>query len=92
MPQLPDEVLLDFDASAYRDWDQAAVDRLLVEQPDLYRNHLAIARGLEAYANAPTADRKWAEGHDEGLREVAMHLRQGELLPGGFLYEQWTSR
>ena len=46
MAEVSDEVLLDFDRDRLADRDGERAHRLLVEQPELYDNHLAIARGL----------------------------------------------
>jgi hypothetical protein len=47
MAELSDDELLEFDRSRLADWEEDRARRLLVEQPELYRNHLAIARGLQ---------------------------------------------
>ena len=83
----PDDVLLDFDPSNYDHWDSDLANRLLVEQPELYRNHLAIARWIQGWADRmeqhPVESRKARdEGFVAALREVMTHLRQGDLVPG----------
>ena len=61
---LSDRELLDFDRD---DWGEARAQRLLVDQPDLYRNHLVIARSLQ----------RWAAGLlvEASVRGVSQHGR-----------------
>ncbi len=91
MAELDEDQLLDFDRARLADWDGARAQRLLVEQPELYRNHLAIARGLQGWAERLEADP--SEGDDDFVRaicEIAAHLRQGDFIPGAAMYEEWT--
>jgi hypothetical protein len=92
MPKFPpDEILLDFDHSDYPEWNQHTSDLLLVEQPEVYRNHLAIANWLEGFAarmtEAQDLDEEWREGHAAALHDIAAHLRQGDFVPGRAMYE-----
>ena len=94
MAQLPDEVLLDFDTKRLARWKPGQGERLLIEHPELYRNHLAVARGLTRWAVqneetlAPAGGSSM--GYQRALRDVAAHLRQGDYLPGATVFEEWT--
>lgn len=84
-----DDRLLDFDASRLVHWDTTDVKRLLAEYPELYRNHLGIAKLLDSWVDRLDADDDGNNaGFAQALREVAAHLRQGDLLPSGVLYRQ----
>jgi hypothetical protein len=88
---LDDERLLDFDAGnmAHYDPKQAAQD--LVAHGDLFRNHLLIARWIDNWIHGMrgmSAASTGQEQFERALREVAAHLRQGDLLPGGVLYDE----
>lgn len=89
MPEFrPDGELFDFDVSGYTSWSRETADRLLAEQPELYRNHLEIARWLEGWAErSPEAPEEWMEGHGHALHDIAAHLRQGDFVPGRAVYE-----
>ncbi|WP_350352255.1 hypothetical protein ABS642_03425 [Microbacterium sp. A8/3-1] len=56
---------------------------VLESEPALYINHLRIAKWLDGYA----ADREADDDADyaRSLREIAAHLRQGDLLNSGLL-------
>jgi hypothetical protein len=84
---LSDDQLLDFDRSRIGNWDEERARRLLVDQPEFFRNHLAIARWIDRWTTgieeAGTGIPEYDEGFVTGLRDVAAHLRQGDLVPGG---------
>jgi hypothetical protein len=90
----PDEELLDFDPTRYAEWDRATADRLLVEEPVLYRNHLAIALWIEQWADRaekdPAADlgEDFHEGQQVVFLHIIAHLRQGDFIPGHGIYER----
>lgn len=93
---LDDQKLLDFDTSRLAAWDEVDTEQLLTEQPDLYRNHLVIAKWIDRWLEDMThpssgLEGKSEEGFQEGLREISAHLRQGDLLPGGGVFEQTVS-
>lgn len=94
---LPDDVLLDFDRSRLADGDTLDPQRLLAQHGELYRNHLSIARWIEGWRErhvASDASGRRGEEFDAqnyALGEVAAHLRQGDFLPGGGLYDDITS-
>jgi hypothetical protein len=92
---ITDDRLLDFAGDHVDDYsDEMARERLIGPYRGLYRNHLLIAHHLEAWAA-----RHWewmertGEGHvrsrafENGLLEVAAHLRLGNYLPGGHQYD-----
>jgi hypothetical protein len=50
---------------------------------------------LEKQEDSPAAlesHHQHYEGMEEALRDIAAHLRQGDLLPGGVLYEDTLAR
>jgi len=94
-PALSDDQLLDFDRSDIFDWEEVNAMVSLVEQPELYRNHLAIALGLDAWAirakeqESMTSSAEFNRGFVEALRQLAAFLRNGAFLPGRTLFEGW---
>ena len=99
---LPDEDLLDFDIKRLGGLKRSPRS-LLEEHGDAYRLQLMSARwiehwaiGLEESENSPTTlegqGQRYYEGMMEALREIAAHLRQGDFLPGGVLYEDTLAR
>jgi hypothetical protein len=91
MAELSDDELLDFDRSRLADWDEDRARRLLVEQPELYRNHLAIARGLQGWADRlETPGAEPDRNFTQAIQDIAAHLRQGDFLPGAAMFEEWT--
>jgi hypothetical protein len=94
--RLDDNDLLGFDASTLGMADAGDARRLLREHGDVFRAQLVAARWLDGYrlrrltAESPTHSEGWElheEGFDEAMRDVIAHLRQGDFLPGGTLYE-----
>jgi hypothetical protein len=91
---LSDDELLDFDHT-HLELFEAAPRTLLRLHGDSYRHQLVMARWLDGYrkrrgahmANGPIADELFDAGVQEALRDIAAHLRQGDFLPGGRLYE-----
>jgi hypothetical protein len=68
---------------------------LLDEHGEVYRAQLVAARWLEQWLETVLASSTPGDMSDErkagfefGLREVIAHLRQGDFLPGGGIYEQ----
>ena len=78
--------LADFDPDEAR-------STLAGEHGELFRNHLVIAHWLDRWrqgiARGPMTDAspEWQAGVEYALLEVAAHLRQGDFVPGGDLYE-----
>jgi hypothetical protein len=91
---LSEDDLLDFNTNRLPDWDGERVLQLLTDQPELFRNHLAIARHLEQRAQqvAPpppgVSTMTPQQSYNHALLDVAAHLRQGLYTHGGNLYEQ----
>ncbi len=94
---LTDDELLDFDRQRLEGYDAAETERALVEHGDVFRAQLVAARWIDGWRQrmaedvaSPTSlgpEDPYHAGRDEALREVAAHLRLGDLLPGGVLYE-----
>lgn len=87
-----DEQLLDFDTTDLANWNlQAATAALAGEHGSLYRNHLAVAEWIASWSqNLRDGEflenpSEFNEGFTRALAEVAAHLRQADLLPGGVL-------
>lgn len=89
-----DDDLFDFDTSRLAKWDRTDPQALLERHPDLYRNHLAIAKWTDEWIASmkkhPTLKGEYQEGFVKGIREIAAHLRQGDLLPGGSIYDSFA--
>lgn len=93
---LSDRDLLDFDASRIAHFDREEARRTLSgEHAEVYRAQLVVARWIDQWREGVTGDAflarergpEWMKGFEEALREVAAHLRQGDFVPGGTLYE-----
>jgi hypothetical protein len=96
---LSDNELLDFDASGLAMAEAGDARRLLREHGDVFRAQLVAARWIDWYresrerlAESPTSDPRFEEGVGDTLRDIAAHLRQGDFLPGGRLYEDEQKR
>jgi hypothetical protein len=89
---LSDEELFDLDTSDLANWDEERSRAALSEFGDLFRNQLIVARFLQRWADrlegGPDGERDFQRGYRRALREVAAHLRQADLVPGGVLYEE----
>ena len=96
MTAFTDEDLLDFSRARFAHWDEGALERLLSEQPDLFRDHLAIAKWIDHWSdrieNDPSLSDDYHRGFAVGMREVAKHLRLGDLVPGGSLMRHLEGR
>jgi len=93
---MPTPNVFDFDDSELMNYDSETIDRVLIEQPALYMNHLRIARSLDAqagrletgrFSTGPFDEDKYQQGWARALREVAAHLRQAEYIEGGYLLD-----
>jgi hypothetical protein len=95
---ITDEQLLDFDKERLAHWRPEDAERVLAgDDADLYRNHLAIAKWIDGYAER-LEDGEFAEkptefnrGYVKGIREIAAHLRQADLMPEGLLIKEHFS-
>jgi hypothetical protein len=90
---LSDDELLDFDMKRLGGLERAP-RRLLEELGDAYRYQLIAARWIqqradstESRSDVTEADQHFFNGYEQALREVIAHLRQGDFLPGGQVYE-----
>ena len=98
---LDDNELLNFAASTLAMAEAGDARRLLREHGDVFRAQLVAARWLEGYRQRRLSETAglvggWPEGHEEGwdeaVRDVIAHLREGDFLPGGRLYEDEQKR
>jgi hypothetical protein len=94
---LTDEELLDFDMKRLGAFERAS-RRLLEEFGDAYRYQLIAAHWIqqwadriEARSDVTEADQHFFNGYEQALREVIAHLRQGDFLPGGRVYDPEAS-
>jgi hypothetical protein len=91
MPASNDEELLDFDTSRVAEWNERHARQLLAGvDANLYRNHLAIAKWIDGWAQTLIGDHSaesdaYAAGMEKGVKEIAAHLRQGDFVSGGAL-------
>jgi hypothetical protein len=95
--QLTDQELLDFDQRRLADFKlKRAQSTLAGKHGDTYRVQLLDALWIDGWRErlmedkeSPTAHpAEWYDGAEFAFREIAAHLRQGDLLPGGILYEE----
>ena len=90
---LTDDELLDFDSSDMPKYEPANTERALSVYGDAFRYQLVAAKHIHEWADrlerpSPAIiDGERNEGFVKALREVAAHLRQGDYLPRGTLYE-----
>ncbi|OMC28876.1 hypothetical protein [Mycobacterium colombiense] len=85
---MPTPDIFDFDAEDLATYDQSDIDKILVEQPGLYINHLRIARSIDGWASrleerGGGINADFQRGYQQALREIAAHLRQGDYVEGG---------
>jgi len=73
--------------------------RLLREHGEAFRAQLVAAmwieqwleRALEGQRESPSRSEQFESGFESALLEVVAHLRRGDFLPGGRLYEDQIS-
>lgn len=94
---LRDDDLFDFDHQRLADFDPDRARATLSRLGDVYRAQLVAARWIDGWrermerrGESPTHLRSddYDEGFDQALREIAAHLRQGDLVPGGILHDE----
>jgi hypothetical protein len=90
---MTDEELLDFDYSRLASGLTAGQAReLLAEHGEVYRAQLVAARFAEGWCERLLESGRMAEeahnAYEHALRDMAAHMRQGDLLPGGVLYRE----
>jgi hypothetical protein len=87
---LSDDELLDFDMKRLGGLERAP-RTILSEHGDAFRYQLLAARWIQQWADRMEKDKSqeelYSEGYVQALREVIAHLRQGDFLPGGQVYE-----
>jgi hypothetical protein len=94
---LTEDELFDFDKSELPDWDEERSDRAASEYPDLYWNHLTLAKWIEMY-NGKLEESFTSVGSEypsvcrEALLNIAAWFRQGDFLAGGRVYEAYVDR
>ena len=95
---LSDNQLLALNASALQAAELPEALRLLEKHGDVFRAQLVAAHWLESYLKQRKRRKEEAEwprlpnderdaGYEAAVRDMIMHLRQGDFLPGGTLYE-----
>jgi hypothetical protein len=82
--KLDDATLFDFDKKRLDHWKESNPKAALRDHPELYRNHLVIARLLKDWhddigSHAIDLRPEYHKGLKWALKEVAAHLRQGWL-------------
>jgi hypothetical protein len=96
---LTDNHLLAFNVSPVPGSAPADAHRLLHEHGEVFRAQLIAAHWLESYLKSrkTTKDETaWPRrsnderdaGYEAAVRDIVVHLRQGDFLPGGSLYEE----
>jgi hypothetical protein len=100
---LSDNQLLALNASALQASELPEALRLLEQHGDVFRAQLVAAHWLENYLKQRkrrSEEAAWPRlpnderdaGYEAAVRDVIMHLRQGDFLPGGALYEDELAR
>ena len=91
---MPTPHIFDFDETGLANYRPEKIDKILIEQPALYANHLRIAQLLDGWATRLETGKLSTTGIDNdqsqqgfirALREVAAHLRQGNYVEGGYM-------
>jgi hypothetical protein len=77
-------------------WTRGDAEKALADHEQVYRAQLVAAHFAERWCEEQIAHEResplgrsadyWA-GFEMALREMAAHLRKGDLLPGGVLYK-----
>lgn len=94
---LTDDELLDFDHDRLAHFNLGDARQQLAESRDAFRSQLVAARWLDGWRERMGEDASlthsadWQDGFNSALREVAAHLRQGDLIPGGVLHDETDS-
>jgi hypothetical protein len=94
---LSDDDLLAFDRKKLGMLERAPRD-LLEQHQDVYRVQLVAARWLDRYRESRSDRPHFAANSDfeaaiaGTLTDIAAHLRKGDFLPGGSLYEDEVKR
>ena len=76
-------------------WTRGDAEKALETHGEVYRAQLVAAHFAERWCEEQVADERQAPGgrseeylagFEMALRDIAAHLRKGDLLPGGILY------
>jgi hypothetical protein len=98
---LTDEELLTFDQQLdhwqrLHEWNKASATEMLNRMPELYRNHLIIAKMIDGWVATFKQGLMLSDDARDGivleLRQISAYLRQGDLLPGGVLYDEAVNK
>ncbi len=80
-------------------YDEAKARQALEEHGDAFRYQLVVAQWIDGYRQRRSEpsitsdpDDRFEAGVQDTLRDIAAHLRQGDFLPGGKLYEDELKR
>jgi hypothetical protein len=95
---LTDNHLLAFKASSLPGTEPADAHHLLHEHGDVFRAQLVAAHWLESYLKSRKTrkdETAWPRrsnderdaGYEAAVQDIVAHLRHGDFLPGGSLYE-----
>lgn len=89
---MPTPDIFDFDTEKLADYNPDRIERVLLDHPGVYVNHLFIADHLAEWSSrlsdgALERDSDFNRGYAKALREVAAHLRQGDYVPNGAFME-----
>jgi hypothetical protein len=92
---MTDDELLEFDYSRLASGvtrDQA--EQHLAKHGEVYRAQLVAARFAERWIenllDGPHMDSEALASYEHALRDMAAHLRSGDLLPGAVIYREIT--
>jgi hypothetical protein len=97
---MPTPHIFDFDETLLANYQPEKIDKLLIEQPTVYVNHLRIAHNLDAQAERLKSgtfskpegfeNDEYQKGYAQALRGIAAHLRQGNYVEGFADYFETT--
>lgn len=92
---MPTPDIFNFDPDCLIGYDRVLIDRVLIEQPELYLNHLRVAQHITAWADrdeqrhpSTSDDDRYQKGYVEALREIAAKLRQADYVVGGVMLRE----
>ena len=92
---MPTPHIFGFNETLLANYQPENIDKILIEQPTVYVNHLRVAHNLDAQADRLAEGKfsgpggfesdKYQQGYAQALREISAHLRQGNYVEGGYL-------
>lgn len=80
---MPTPDIFDFDTDNLARFEESRMNAALISEPTTYLNHLRIAKWIDGVVTDREADDD--PEYARALREIAAHLRQGDLLDSGIL-------